>query len=114
MTTELIASCSWTGEYGFAAEAKLIRNGDKTYLVCDHFCGMGTLDGGQTRPFVYGVPPALVESVRDCLDDPQSVEPGLEHMETTRLQYLLQHGIAALECFGRAKQLRWAKKILAV
>ena len=111
MTSETLASKSGTGQYGSTWESRLVKRGDKHYLVHDHFCGMDSLEGGAYRPFVYSVPSERVEEVKGLYDtadefiDPARPELGNDWC------YLTQHVLPTLESYGRASHLSWAKSL---
>ena len=111
-TSETLASKSGTGQYGRAWESRLVKRGDKHYLVHDHFCRMDSLEGGAYRPFVYAVPSERVEEIKalyDTADEP--INPADPTCIWTNWCYLTQHVLPTLEGYGRASRLSWAKTL---
>jgi hypothetical protein len=102
--TELLAYHTWTGAYGMAAEAGLVRRGDGHYLFIDHFSG-NDLEGRCMRLHVHGVPAGMVADVLDALTDPDGdagcVSP------TSKFNWLLAVGLAGLQSIGRVSSLPW-------
>lgn len=103
-TVEVLASRSGHGAYGFAWESRLVRHGDKHYLVDDSFCGMGDPEGGRYRPFLYLVPEERVEEIRGYFEHADE----LINETTTEWSYFQQMVLGDLHCMGRKSMFAWA------
>ena len=106
-TIETLATRSGHGSYGMVWESRLIRRGDKHYLLHDSFCGMDSIKGGCYRPFVYEVPAERVAEVLDLFR--RSDEDMNEHV--TRFQWMEMFLIPELRCLGRQSRIAWARSL---
>ena len=97
---ETLASKTGAGLYGWTWESRLVRWGGKHYIVHDHFCGGGSLEGGAYRAFVYEVPGGRVEEVKA--------------LYAAADWHRLTHDVLpTLESYGRASRLAWpARRLL--
>lgn len=66
-SVEILAQWSGMGDYGVRRESRLVRRGEKHYLVHEGWCGRGSLRAETYRPFVYEVPATLAARVADLL-----------------------------------------------
>lgn len=73
-TVEIIASNTGRGQYDMRCSERLVKRGDKHYLVMDDYCGEGQMRGGAYRPFVYKVPAEMVGKIANLIANPDEYD----------------------------------------
>lgn len=105
-TVEVLVERTWKGGYDFTFDARLVRRGDKYYLVMDHYCGQDGLEGGCPRPFLYEVPVDLLDETRVCIerhDEVINTDPYADRW--ARLMFSI---LPDLKELGRKSKYKWA------
>ncbi len=94
--TVVIATRRGTGLYGMAYASRLVRRGDRHYLVHDEWCGRGEVRGEAYRPRVYAVPAGMVAVLQDVLENGDEPQYDDQPWVGSKWTYFLGRGIVDL------------------
>lgn len=111
---EILAQWRGKGDYGAIRVSRLVRKGEKHYLIHDGWCGRGSVRGETYRPFVYEIPAALVDRACDLIANGDESSYDEEYRGYASKIQELEHEILTdgrVRDFGGQGSLAWTSAL---
>lgn len=104
-----IASANGRGNYNFPWEIRLVRRGEKYYVLNDEWCGEGQVRGETYRPFVYEATEGEAKATQEALENFHDDHPRYEF--ATYGEIWQEDVFPLLRPLGEKGRLSWTKNL---